>query len=238
MGLININGITYGGGLLEASQIVYNNTASRLSATNVQEAIDSLDNTIDTCTSNVTSLTTQVSNMGKTLYPVNSVYVTSTNKNPSSYLGGTWTLFDKEFKSSYTSSSTSGTLFKMNTTNLSAFSLAVVRGGHALRFRLSFTNKVALKDDTLQLGTIDLAACGISGNLTYNVYVNGRTDGGNVMMMGTLAYDTGIITHYDIVGADSVAAGKSDCHYDFTIPVLFSQMSDSLCDKFYWKRTA
>ena len=32
------------------------------------------------------------------VYPVGSVYITSTNASPASYLGGTWELIDKEFK--------------------------------------------------------------------------------------------------------------------------------------------
>ena len=237
MGIIKLNGKIYGGASMSASAIIYDNNSSTLTATTVQTAIDSLDSTLDTCVSNVSSLTNQVANMGKTLYPVNSVFVTNTNTNPSSYLGGTWTLFDKEFKSSYTSSTTSGTLFTMNTTNLSAFTASLVRGGHALRFRLSFTNKVELTDTALELGTWDLPACGVN-NITYSTYINGRTDGGNVMLMGTLVYNTGVVTHYDIIGADSVATGKTDCHYDITVPCYYTQMIDSFCDKFYWKRTA
>lgn len=53
MGKIVKNGVTYSGSSDNADNVKYNNNASNLDATNVQEAIDKLDESVDTLNSNL-----------------------------------------------------------------------------------------------------------------------------------------------------------------------------------------
>ena len=65
---------------------------------------------------------TNLNNNFDVMHPVGSILITSTNTNPSSELGGTWELIDKEFFElgiQDTTNSGSGTYFTPNTTNIS-----------------------------------------------------------------------------------------------------------------------
>ena len=53
LGKIVKNGVTYSGSSDNANNVKYNNNASNLDATNVQEAIDKLDESVDTLNSNL-----------------------------------------------------------------------------------------------------------------------------------------------------------------------------------------
>lgn len=68
--------IPVGGGTSTAEDVSYENTQSHLTAENVQDAIDELSNII----------------LDK-LYPIGSIYLETTNTNPSSKLGGTWVAY-------------------------------------------------------------------------------------------------------------------------------------------------
>ena len=56
MGKIVKNGVTYSGSSDNADNVKYNNNVSNLDATNVQEAIDKLDESVDTLNSNLSDL--------------------------------------------------------------------------------------------------------------------------------------------------------------------------------------
>lgn len=165
------------------------------------------------------------------IYPVGAVYVSSTNTNPSTLFGGTWTLTGKGFKDSIGSDSN---LFTAS--NCSAHGVNYSRSGSTLNIKLNFTNSSALTDTTLSLGTLNFNGLGIT-QLPYTIhYAIGTSDGGNVIIMVMINYTTGEVSVVDIVGADSMSASSS--YVNLTIPCHYSHMLDSFCDKFYWKRTA
>ena len=106
MGVIKINGKIYGGSSLSASNIMYNGVTSGLEASTVQAAIDGLFNLskdtledvynqININKTNITALTEAASNLLNIIYPINSTYNNTTNTNPSTFLGGTWTCIKK-----------------------------------------------------------------------------------------------------------------------------------------------
>ena len=204
------------------------------SVNNLSSSVTTNTNNIASNKNNITTLTTWKNNHLNTYHPVGSVCVTSTNKAPT--FGGTWTLIDKKFTPSHTNSSTNGTLFTINSTNTKSHSTYVIREGHILRIRSNITTKVALKDGTVALGTYKFADLGIS-SLTSQTYTIGYSDGGNVMNMLNIIQDTGVLNHYDIVGADSLAAEKI-IQFDVIVPIHYTQMVDAKCNRFYWKRTA
>ena len=60
MGKIVKNGVTYSGSSDNADNVKYNNNVSNLDATNVQEAIDKLDESVDILNSNLTQVQSQI----------------------------------------------------------------------------------------------------------------------------------------------------------------------------------
>lgn len=169
-------------------------------------------------------------------YPINSVVITSTNENPSSRLGGTWELIDKEFK--YDGGTVSD-CFTANSTNVTSHDFKYVRSGHSIFMRLNIVNKVALTDTTLDLGVFDWEKLGFT-SLYYGMFdLVGASDGGQALVM-TRIQASGEMTTTDvhnINGSHNIAAG-SVTYWNFTYPIHYPEMLDEACDKFYWKRVA
>lgn len=172
-------------------------------------------------------------------YGIGDVICTSTNENPATRFGGKWTLIDKEFTSLY---------YKYGEDKVGNYitdgeaatctEVCVIRSGHSIFLRLYFTTTAELADSTLVLGTLNLPALGLN-SLSYTgtggVYA---ADGGNSIVMANVT-DTGIVQSVDVINKNggNLAIGSTPrIHIDRT--VLASQMIDSFCNKFYWKRTA
>lgn len=167
-------------------------------------------------------------------HKVGDIYVTSKNENPSSYLGGTWILVDKEFKPQYLDADTG--IFTHNTTNVSESSAVAVLGGHTLRIRLTVVNKIALNDTNKELGTINLSKVGVA-NFVYTVNFFGSCSDDTSLVRGQVVHNTGVVNHLGTVGGTSIEASKTT-NIDFTIPLIEERMLNEFCDKFYWKKTA
>lgn len=172
--------------------------------------------------------------------PIGSILITNTNTNPSSKLGGTWTLVNKEFSSAKGSDTGAGTYFSKNSTNVGSYGLYFVRNGNSIDIRLMVKNNVELSDDKVVLGNMLFEKLGFS-QLYYSLYSHlGGTDGGNAILQCTLMYDTGEVSANDVVhktSGSNVAVG-SEIYFEFSFTVPMEYMIDSACDKFYWKRTA
>ena len=54
--------------------------------------------------------------------------------------------------------------------------------------------------------------------------------------MGYINSDKGTLDAVDIVGADSLSG--TSIYFDFTETITHNYMSNSSCNKFYWKRKA
>lgn len=176
-------------------------------------------------------------NIMNILYPVNSTYVTSTNENPSSYLGGTWTLYDKQFSYKYFSGKTDDSPFTP-TSNTSSYNLYLHRYGHELHMKFSITPAVDITDTAILLGTLDYDTLGVV-KLPYTISVPAQCDGGNSIVMMQLAHETGELKTLDAIGDTNhaMASGK-ELVYIISTTIAPVNMKDSACDKFFWKRTA
>ena len=167
------------------------------------------------------------------LYPVGAVYCNSTNTNPSSKLGGTWELIDKGF-AAYSGNDTS--LFTP-ATNVVVDSAYITRGYATIRIRLGLTINAAMSDTGMALGTINWDKVGINAlpmgfgeQITYGDAANGG-------IVWNVAYNTGAINQLDVIDATSITSGNT-----FSLNLVFNvvpyNMTNSFCDKFYWKRTS
>lgn len=169
---------------------------------------------------------------GISCFPVGSVFITNTNSNPSSFLGGTWGLLSKRFRS-YSNSDSSA--FTGN--NSTPSSCYIMRHGETIRVRLTTTNTTELKDSNVVLGTFDFSKLGVS-DLHFTKTILGISDGGNGLVMAHLDATSGELTSADIVAtAGSIPADKA-LVFDFEISINSGRMLDSECNQFIWNRTA
>lgn len=163
--------------------------------------------------------------------PVNSIIITATNSNPSSIYGGTWSLIDKEFAP--VRSTLGG--FDINTTNVSSSSIRYSRSGHTINLEIQITPKVKLADSMIVLGNFDFATLGIT-KLNHTIRLLLASDGGQGIVMGEIIYNTGEFRSFDTIPSDISA--NNNCYINLSFSNYYTQMLDSACNKFYWKRTA
>ena len=177
----------------------------------------------------------------ETTYPVGSIYTTSTNTNPGTWLGGTWTLIDKSYKYQWI---TSG--FTFNSTNIGGGDFVAIPHGHSIAFRLNWTFKIAVSDSEIEIGTLTKTSVGItatsSGYLVFPVAFN---DMYNAIGQGAFNFandTTALFKTYDWVtratSYPAVNADNSSYVYFVYVARGQSEMIDSFCDQFVWKRTA
>ena len=173
------------------------------------------------------------------MHHIGSIHITTTNTNPSSVLGGTWELIDKEFKELKIDDQT-GTYFAKNETNTISFRLYAVRNKKTISCRLNVKNGVELNEDAITLGTFNFEALGIT-RLYYGIVSGlGATDGGNAAFQFGVQWETGVVESFDIISktSSSTISSNSSCYMFFELPCCTEYMLDSACDKFYWKRTS
>ena len=172
-------------------------------------------------------------------YPVGSVYISSTNENPGSKLGGTWELIDKGFKDTY--ENYEDTVFT-KTSNISSCQLALTRSSKTIRIRLNMTSATTLNDTTKVLLTIDWEKLGLTRLTSGYIQYVGASDDGNAIFICSIDYNTGDVSVLDVIGKTAneiteITEGKK-LLIDFTFNCYMHYILDSFCDKFYWKRTA
>ena len=184
----------------------------------------------------------------ESFYPVGAVYCSSTNTNPSSRFGGTWQLINKGFKSSaeaYTNETTTNATFIFEpyanpedyTSNVFITSAYVVRNDSTVRVRLCIYTTDTISDTGMTLGTLKFNNIGIT-NLDIGYFGQSTfSDGANGGIVWNLHYNTGVITQTDIISTSNLKS-ESEFYIDLSILTRHEKMLDSLCDKFYWKRTA
>ncbi len=169
---------------------------------------------------------------------IGDIVITSTNKNPSSRLGGTWELIDKEFIDLVTSS-TDSTYFS-SSSSITFDNIYIMRTKHNLKLRLGFTTKVELSDSTVSIGTLNYNNLGID-NLAFSLYnLVGATDGGNGLIQMQINYSTGELTSVDVIPKGTATTISSGAYCYLLIDILLTNelILDESCDKFFWKKTA
>lgn len=174
-----------------------------------------------------------VTSLINALHPVGTVVCTSTNTNPSKTYGGTWSLIDKGFKSY---SVFTPSIFTAGT-NVVADTVYLSRGANTIRIRLSMVVNASLSDTGMSLGTLNWDAIGITGLHAGIIEQLAYRDGANGGIVYSVFHESGEIQQVDVFDVTPIASG-STFYLDFTFVVGYDRMLDSVCDKFYWKRTA
>lgn len=171
------------------------------------------------------------------MYPIGSVYMTSTNSNPSSILGGTWSLIDKKFAGKI--DNTVANYVTLNTTNCSGITGNLYWSDHSISAFVTITPAVAITDSTLEMFTFNLTKLGIS-SIAFSRNYSSMSDGGQSVLTYQITA-AGVLSTTDIIvrgsGTASLATGYS-LNLLFELPINYTSMLDSACNKFYWKRTA
>ena len=174
------------------------------------------------------------------VYPVGSVYMNSTNTNPSSILGGTWTLIDKYF-SNLTIGSDNYTTYFTAGSGITIAYMGAYRSEHAIEVvRLTYTSTSVMSDDQVTVGTFDFTALGCPSGPAYATFFTSHSDGGNGFVM-TQVSTGGVLSNTDVVTKTSggtIAAGSTIAVNNLRIVLPITRIADSACDRFYWKRTA
>lgn len=173
------------------------------------------------------------------IYPIGSVYTTSTYTNPSSYLGGTWECFNKELAWKIYDSREDSSFFTPNE-NIQSWTGFVAVEGHQATIKLEIISNVEIGDDEILWGTFNFVDMGF-GSLYYSIkYVVGAGDSANAIVLGSLDYSTGEFKTQDItpkIDNGTITVGNAFVA-TFTAPISTAAMYNAYCDRFYWKRTA
>lgn len=174
-----------------------------------------------------------------TMYPVGSVYCSSTNTNPSALYGGTWELIDKAF------STANHIIYQGQNDTLKQFSILAEKSGNTVRFIIDMTTKIEVTDVT-PLGRISKDTMSKLGLTEAPYYFLNDLKGTLAVVVdsGTIAHvqlaKSGEVTMYSVFNVDgtkTIPANKR-IFFDGVVTCKPEQMIDSFCDRFYWKRTA
>lgn len=165
-------------------------------------------------------------------HPVGSVLITSTNKNPSETLGGTWELVNKSFKPGSVSSNSE---YFTNSSNISSSSVYVTRAGNSIRIRLQTVLTAAVVDDEVNIGTFKYNAIGIT-SLPFGLYQYPcGCDARDAAMLCTIAWDTGEIKAVQSL-PETNSTTESNMYLDVTFLLNLECMLDDFCNEFHWQR--
>jgi hypothetical protein len=197
---------------------------------------------------------------GKVEYPVGSVIMThkelatgetSAAANPATLLGlpGTWTLIDKEFKSSVSGIGGPGNEVSPTGAGFYLSGETAIRTDHTILLQIgvsvSTSSGITAKPnvEAITMATLNLSRYGISGlergtgnEIAFATDTNGTS--------GAICYyitKEGVLTLYDVLGGagNRKLNNNTFMYINTVIPIIdHTLMIDSFCDKFYWKRTA
>ncbi len=186
------------------------------------------------------------------MYPIGSEFITATNMNPGTWLGGTWTLVDKQFSQLYVTSD-NGVLngITWDSTNVqphatnAARTITVLRTGHTLKVYAVWYNKVAIGEDDFHCFDLNTTVFGMSSG---RICGQQGIEADNLRAIG-MSHDTPAYSPSATISCTAedwvtygtsypTNTGRGMITSFEVVPGSLSAMNDSACDRFYWKRTA
>ena len=171
-------------------------------------------------------------------HPVGSVVCMSSNTNPSSTLGGTWELIDKEFRQTWIDCVSSD----WEAGNATFSSAVIALYGKTGMIRVSCIPSATFGDQNpTKMGKLKWSNYGLGSTYFSCSYRSAQGDGAQASVVYTLDTD-GTINCYDALHLSGEHKVDIASTYDivFTDYVTWEKenMPDKYCDKFYFKRTA
>lgn len=171
------------------------------------------------------------------IHPIGSVLCMSTNTNPGSLIGGSWTLIDKSFAHKIITLSASD----WTASNATFSAGSIILYGKEVVISLSLIPGT-LSDSTITLGTLKLANHGID-TLCFTVSRKKEQCDGGANTMVINASNTGVYTCYDSLNWQTGDhTNREPGQHAFVSntynSLLPADMPDQYCNKFYFKRTA
>lgn len=174
------------------------------------------------------------------MHPVGSILTTSTNTNPASTLGGTWTLVGKDAKELWMQIPTTAWTPGAADINIDEAALSyVLFSGNLAHFRMYLTTDTALSDSNVILGTFDPEQLGLT-RIPYSILGEvAISDGGQCTLGWKLATDgvMSTVEALNLSGSHTMESGQA-FYLNFTYVLRSADVLDEYCDKFHWERTA
>ncbi len=171
---------------------------------------------------------------------------------PSSKLGGKWTLIDKTFKTATSAmGSDPSTPFSVAVTGLSITKEIVIRNDHSLLLQLelqvSSSSAIELQSGqtSKQLATLTINNYGLTGSSLSLPIINATAFSASPSTTASSIIRYSITTDRKLLLNDIVTGGVatrkleagSSIYINVTIPITYTDMKNDFCDKFYWQRT-
>ena len=175
------------------------------------------------------------------VFPIGSLYTTSTNVNPGEWLGGTWELHKKYFAQlhTFTTAETNPDLYiTYDSAGVTQNHTYIRRGADSISIAIDMTLVAAEDDQTVHAGDINLTQLGVStfGHQAYE-YLAGDGANGAVLVAITKAGTINILDSLAVDGGDTIAAGNQlSGTFHWIIPDR--DKLDEACDEFVWKRVS
>lgn len=169
---------------------------------------------------------------------VGSIYIaTSASDNPADIFGGTWTLFDKDFKFQWLTNP-----FTFNSVTTTNASSNVVLNGKNIEIRLAWSNRTAISTTAINIAQITPDKLGLAGGIK-STFMTGFSDDLNAIGMFDFSWSNtmGNITALNWVTRSTsypTTTGVA-CRLSWTITMQDPiGMLDEFCNKWYWKKIA
>ena len=172
------------------------------------------------------------------VYPVGSIFISNTNVDPATFMGGQWELVDKHFKewSYYSSNTDDMEEFVTPHSNATPYAFGIVRSEHSVYIRYYFRNQVQLSDTETRIGYLKFEKFGIKNELYLGIYdISAGSENGIALM--NVSASTGEIYCSDVVtkGGTTIAT-NTQIRFEVEARMPKEYMLDAHCDKFFWKR--
>lgn len=187
------------------------------------------------------TLNAQAGGSGGVSLNIGSIYITSTNENPSLRLGGEWELIDKHFKewSYYSSDVKEIAEYVTPSNNATPYAFGIIRSEHSVYIRYYFRNVFALNEQKVSIGTLKFEKFGINNGLYFGIYdISAGSEEGIALM--NISSSTGEMYCSDVVVKGNIDYIPTNTQIRFEVeartPVKY--MLDEHCDKFFWKKIA
>ncbi len=191
-------------------------------------------------------------------FPIGSILITAQSANPTTTLGGTWTLVDKEFKNATITLGTDpSTPTSVAGPATSISSETIIYNDHSILLRLdiqvrsSSTITTGIGQDPVLLADLSIGNYGnygvtrLSSGIVKDIAFATPNDTTASSVICYSIDEEGNLWLNDILNAGAGTgtvtrklSGGTHIYINTVIPIPYTDMKDSYCDKFYWKRTA